>query len=228
MDSVQKLVSSFKLDLGPLKEPIGFIRLIEWLFAIIAFATIGGYSGLTVLTVECPDGTKDFVVAAFGYPFRLSAHPYYIPPCDQAPKPAMYLQGNFSSSAEFFVCIGVFAFLYCTATLVLYLGYQKDYRQTNRGPTIDLLVTASFAFLWLVSSSAWGKALTDIKWATSPEHLLETCPLETCKIKSGPSVGELNASVVFGFLNLILWAGIAGLFTKRLHSIRIQSPQTHL
>ncbi|CAL1609705.1 unnamed protein product [Knipowitschia caucasica] len=205
MDTVQKLVSGFHLDLGPLKEPIGFIRVIEWVFAIFAFATTGGYSGATSLTVECPDVEPQEVTAVFGYPFRLSAHSYVIPSCNQAPASEFYLQGDFSSSAEFFVCVGVFAFLYCTAALVLYLGFQSVYRQTSHGPTIDLLVTAVFAFLWLVSSSAWGKGLTDIKAATSTEHLLETCPL--CKSSDGPSLGRLNASVIFGFLNLILWTG---------------------
>lgn len=206
MDAAQKLLSGFKLDLEPLKEPFGFIRVLEWIFAIFAFATTGGYTGTTVLTIECPDASmlKD-VTAVFGYPFRLSAYPYTIPSCDQAALPEMFLQGDFSSSAEFFVCVGVFAFLYSTATLILYLGFQNIYRQTSRGPMIDLLVTASFAFLWLVSSSAWGKGLTDIKWATSPQHLMETCPL--CNEKDGPSLGRLNASVIFGFLNLILWAG---------------------
>lgn len=205
METAQKLVSGFILNLEPLKEPIGFIRVIEWVFAIFAFATTGGYSGTTSLTVECPEEVSKDVTAVFGYPFRLSAYPYTIPSCDQVMSPEMYLQGDFSSSAEFFVCVGVFAFLYSTATLILYLGFQNVYRQTSRGPMIDLFVTASFAFLWLVSSSAWGKGLTDIKLATSPEHLLETCSL--CKAKDGPSMGRLNASVIFGFLNLILWAG---------------------
>uniref|UniRef100_A0A8C6UPV7 Synaptophysin-like 2a n=1 Tax=Neogobius melanostomus TaxID=47308 RepID=A0A8C6UPV7_9GOBI len=205
MDTAQKLVSGFKLDLGPLKEPIGFIRVIQWIFAIFVFATTGGYTGTTSLTVECPDSVSKDVIAVFGYPFRLSVYPYTIPSCDQATSPEMYLQGDFSSSAEFFVCVGVFAFLYATATLILYLGFQNVYRQTSRAPIIDLLVTASFAFLWLVSSSAWGKVLTDIKWATSPEHLLETCA--PCKANEGPYMGRLNASVIFGFLNLILWAG---------------------
>ncbi|XP_055016167.1 synaptophysin-like protein 2a [Boleophthalmus pectinirostris] len=205
MDTVQKLVSGFKLDLEPLKEPIGFIRVLEWIFAIFAFATTGGYSGSTSLIVECPDSGEKDVIAVFGYPFRLPSYSYTIPSCTQAPASELFLQGDFSSSAEFFVCIGVFAFLYCTATLVLYLGFQSVYRETSRGPTIDLLVTASFAFLWLVSSSAWGKGLTDVKWATNPKHLIETC--QECKVKEWPSMGRLNASVIFGFLNLILWAG---------------------
>ncbi|KAM4740785.1 synaptophysin-like protein 2a [Anableps anableps] len=206
MASAQSLASGFSLDLGPLKEPLGFIRVLEWVFAIFAFATTGGYSGTTHITVKCsPLSSPVDVQAVFGYPFRLGAHPYEIPLCNSSLKNTTFLQGDFSSSAEFYVCVGVFGFLYCTATLILYLGYQSVYRQTSRGPIIDLLVTAAFAFLWLVSSSAWGKGLTDVKWATNPNHLAESCG--HCEVGAFPSMGRLNASVIFGFLNLILWAG---------------------
>lgn len=206
MEAVQKVTSGFSLDLGPLKEPLGFIRVLEWVFTIFAFATTGGYSGTTHLTVKCPGAEDKDVTAVFGYPFRLGAHPYVVPLCDGIKPNETFLQGDFSSSAEFYVCVGVFGFLYCTATLILYLGYQHVYRQTARGPIVDLVVTAAFAFLWLVSSSAWGKGLTDVKWATNPTHLVEKCS-PTCHPGEFPSMGRLNASVIFGFLNLILWAG---------------------
>lgn len=59
----------------------------------------------------------------------------------------------------------------------------------------DLVVTAVFAFLWLVSSSAWAKGLTDVKGATSPNHLVDVCGV-TCKVGEFPSMGRLDASVV--------------------------------
>ncbi|XP_072522413.1 synaptophysin-like protein 2a [Salminus brasiliensis] len=205
MEFIQKLLSGFRLDLGPVKEPLGFIRVLEWLFTIFAFATTGGYVGSSSMTTTCPNATANVVTAKFGYPFRLPSQPFEIPECNGT-KSKTYLMGDFSSSAEFFVCVGVFAFLYCTFTLVLYLGYQHVYRETNRGPIIDLVLTGIFVFLWLVSSSAWGKGLTDVKYATSLETLTKQCNPH-CLAKDHPAMGRLNASVIFGFLNLILWAG---------------------
>ncbi|XP_036386881.1 synaptophysin-like protein 2a [Megalops cyprinoides] len=207
----QQMMSGFSLDLGPLKEPLGFIRVLEWVFTIFAFATTGGYSGTTSFSVKCGTDVKP-VNVTFGYPFRLPSSSYEFPTCNNTEK--MFLTGDHSSSAEFYVCIGVFGFLYCTATLVLYLGYQHVYRETSRGPVIDLVVTAVFAFMWLVSSSAWGKVLTDVKAATSPYNLV-TSIIKECTGTAGreciagpyPAMGRLNASVIFGFLNLILWAG---------------------
>lgn len=59
----------------------------------------------------------------------------------------------------------------------------------------DLAITAAFAVLWLVSSSAWGKGLTDVKSNTSPDHLVSLC-VEKCTPGEFPSMGRLNASVV--------------------------------
>ncbi|KAG7319276.1 hypothetical protein KOW79_017750 [Hemibagrus wyckioides] len=206
MEFLQKLLSGFRLDLGPLKEPLGFIRLLEWLFTIFAFATTGGYVGSLTMTLNCSEKSED-ITANFGYPFRLQSQPFTIPSCNASQTGNVtFLRGDYSSSAEFYVSVGVFGFLYCTFTLILYLGYQHIYRETTRGPIVDLVLTAAFAFLWLVSSSAWGKGLTDVKYATNPDTLLDYCNPK-CVTKLAPAMGRLNSSVVFGFLNLILWAG---------------------
>lgn len=65
----------------------------------------------------------------------------------------------------------------------------------------DLIVTAALAFLWLVSSSVWGKGLTNVKLSTSPTNivaLIDVCKVtgNKCKAGSVPLMGRLNASVV--------------------------------
>ncbi|MEE6517536.1 hypothetical protein FKM82_027816 [Ascaphus truei] len=78
----------------------------------------------------------------------------------------------------------------------------------------DCIVTAVFTFLWLVSSSAWAKGLSDVKLATDPENLIRdeitACDKESkniCQELKEPIMSGLNTSVVFGFLNCIIWLG---------------------
>ncbi|XP_023649414.1 synaptophysin-like protein 2b [Paramormyrops kingsleyae] len=209
---VQKVVSDFKPDLGLLKEPLGFLRVLEWVFSVFAFATVGGYSGSTSINIQCADSQLQEITAHFYYPFRLPSYPFHVPTCNGSSSGFVntFLVGDFSPSVEFFVCVGVLAFLYCIVTLVVYLGYRHIYRGNSRAPILDLLVTGTFAFMWLVSSSAWAKALSDIKMSTSPSFLVRV--ISTCKILGNgctpgalPSTSRLNVSVIFGFLNLILW-----------------------
>ncbi|NXL86069.1 SYPL1 protein, partial [Alectura lathami] len=75
----------------------------------------------------------------------------------------------------------------------------------------DLVVTIIAVFLWLVSTSAWARALADIKISTGASiiPLIESCkaPETTCHFASVTSMRTLNVSVVFGLLNMVLWGG---------------------
>ncbi|XP_060788016.1 synaptophysin-like protein 2b [Neoarius graeffei] len=222
---MEKLISAFWLDIRPLKEPLGFIRVLEWVFAIFAFASTGDYSSTTSFNIQCQGPARIHEInVSFEYPFRLSQSEFDVPTCEvnRTETEKYHLIGDHSSSAQFFVAVGVLAFLYCTSILVVYVGYQQVYRESNRGPVIDLIVTAIFTFLWLVASSAWGKGLTDVKGATSPTKLLsfiKACKNTVNKCSPGalPTFGPLNSSVISGFLNLILWGGNCWFIFKETH-----------
>uniref|UniRef100_A0A8D2DVN9 Synaptophysin like 1 n=1 Tax=Sciurus vulgaris TaxID=55149 RepID=A0A8D2DVN9_SCIVU len=222
-------MSSFQINLNPLKEPLGFIKVLEWIASIFAFATCGGFKGKTEILVTCPPKVHEnhTVAAAFGYPFRLnqaSFHPHSIVNVCDVDWKSHVLIGDYSSSAQFYVTFAVFVFLYCIAALLLYVGYTNLYRDSRKLPMIDFVVTLVATFLWLVSTSAWAKALTDIKIATGHNILQELLPCKqldvTCYFYSVTSMGSLNVSVIFGFLNMILWGGNAWFVYKEtsLHS----------
>ncbi|KAI9535894.1 hypothetical protein NQZ68_039261 [Dissostichus eleginoides] len=145
-------------------------------------------------------------------PFRLHQVYFDAPTCKGVDTERFFLVGDYSSSAEFFVTIGVFAFLYATAALSVYVFFFDKYKENNKGPLIDLGVTSVFAFLWLVSSAAWAKGLSDVKTATDPDEvitLISACELEgnACREVHEPVMSGLNTSVAFGFINLVLWVG---------------------
>ncbi|XP_062955708.1 synaptophysin-like protein 1 [Cynocephalus volans] len=223
-------MSAFQINLSPLKEPLGFIKVLEWIASIFAFATCGGFKGKTEIQVNCSSNVsehKTTITATFGYPFRLNQASFQPPPnvnvCGIDWK-SHVLVGDYSSSAQFYVTFAVFVFLYCIAALLLYVGYMNLYRDSRKLPMIDFVVTLVATFLWLVSTSAWAKALTDIKVATGHNIVQELLPCKKqeamCYFGSVTSMGSLNVSVIFGFLNMILWGGNAWFVYKEtsLHS----------
>nr|XP_012420247.1 PREDICTED: synaptophysin-like protein 2 [Odobenus rosmarus divergens] len=198
-----------------LEEPLGFIKVLQWLFAIFAFGSCGSYSGETGATVRCNNEAKDVssIIVLFGYPFRLNRVQYEMPLCDEdSTSKTMHLMGDFSAPAEFFVTLGIFSFFYTMAALVLYLRFHSLYTENKRFSLVDFCVTVSFTFFWLVAAAAWGKGLTDIKGATRPSSLtaaMSVCHGEeaVCSAGATPSMGLANISVLFGFINFFLWAG---------------------
>ncbi|MGH0150378.1 UNVERIFIED_CONTAM: hypothetical protein FKN15_020500 [Acipenser sinensis] len=173
------------------------------IFAIFAFATCGGYSGKSVISVFCRDGPNATLNVNFSYPFKLNQVvlvPSRMEVCNRTLQET-HLVGDSSSSAEFFVSVAVFAFLYCIAALVLYVGYLHVYNESNRGPMIDFVVTCLFAFFWLVSSSAWAQGLRNVKTSIGTEGIRETlsaCKEDgiTCDVTSFANMGGLSVSVI--------------------------------
>ncbi|KAF7694137.1 synaptophysin-like protein 1 [Silurus meridionalis] len=207
--------TGFRLNPSPVKEPLGFIKLVEWFAALFAFACCGGYSGRNVISVFCGNEKNETLNATFSYPFRLNQVLLVkdnATVCNRTMSET-HLMGDSSSSVEFFVAVAVLAFLYCMLALLVYVGYMHVYRDSDFGPVFDFLVTAVFAFLWLLCSSAWAQGLQKVKYATGTEGISSSllCRHQnaTCEVTEFSSMRTLDISVVFGFLNLIIWSGNA-------------------
>ncbi|XP_067283186.1 synaptophysin-like protein 1 [Pseudorasbora parva] len=226
--------TGFRLNLTPVKEPLGFVKVVEWITAVLAFATCGGYTGRNVLSIICDGSANETLSVTFTYPFRLSRERLLesnATLCNRTVAET-HLVGDSSSSVEFFVAVAVLAFLYSMVALLVYLGYMHVYRDSDFGAMFDFVLTAAFAFLWLVCSSAWARGLQTVKDATGTAGLESTLALcrdggVKCEVTEYASMRSLNISVVFGYLNLLLWVANAWFVYKetRWHSQKVSAQQ---
>uniref|UniRef100_A0A8C1UYB9 Synaptophysin b n=1 Tax=Cyprinus carpio TaxID=7962 RepID=A0A8C1UYB9_CYPCA len=122
------------------------------LFAIFAFSTCGGYSGVFRMSVECKNRSESDlnIEVEFGYPFRLHQVWFDAPTCKGPEPERLFLVGNNSSSAEFFVTIGVFSFLYTMAAISVYIFLMEKYREGNKGAFGFCNVVLWAGNLWFV------------------------------------------------------------------------------
>lgn len=65
---------------------------------------------------------------------RLHQVYFDVPTCRGEKPERLFLEGDYSSSAEFFVTIAVFSFLYSMAAISVYLFIMEKYKENNRGP----------------------------------------------------------------------------------------------
>lgn len=56
--------------------------------------------------------------------------------CEGNRQETIFMVGDYSSSAQFFVTVAVVAFLYSLLATVVYIYYQNKYREGNRGPLV--------------------------------------------------------------------------------------------
>lgn len=206
-----------------LKEPRGFIKFLEIVIAICAFATTTSHHSYSQFRADCELGEKKFIDLPFGYAYRLQETTFPTPICDSTKKHTndtgvVSLYGDYSSAAQFFVFVGVMAFLYALAATVVYVIWDENYQQNDKLPIVDFIVTIVFAGLWLIASSAWADALTKVKHYTDPSDYfndkditaLKECSGSynvTCHVTQLGNFASLNVSIIFGFLNLIIWSG---------------------
>ena len=122
------------LDIEVFKEPRGFIRCLEFFFAIVAFSTLANFSTEFSFDIKCKNNTlndqKIVEKVQVGYPFNIAATKAIDfserKPCgvsfeDEAEKYSKitFLESfNFSSDAQFYVFVGVVSFLYAGLRLL--------------------------------------------------------------------------------------------------------------
>lgn len=209
------------------KEPIGFIKIVQFFMAILAFSIAVNGSSSLALNAKCDATATDTKYstfeASYSYPYDLTKVSFKNTaacPSD-TPKPdreKLTTEGyNIKSSAEWFVFVGVTSFLYSLVMLVVYVFMKHKYDNNIYLPLIDFCVTVLFALFWFIADIAWAKAISDIQHHTNTENVISSLPglckkvgdsaSRDCLVKAYASYGSIIISCIIGFCNLILWAG---------------------
>nr|QQY02509.1 synaptophysin [Cryptocotyle lingua] len=193
--------NSSKFDV--LKEPRGFIKFIQILFAICAFATTCDFSTTEKVSLKCQNDSVS-TEHKFSYPFRVNENEVNI--CDSKEKKELY--GDFSAPAQFFVFTGVVVFLYCIAAIILYVFLGDFYETDERASKVDFVVSIAIAIFWFIASAAWADGVQQFKRCTDPRAIATQANADRDKseVLMNPTYGGLNASLIFGFANILLWA----------------------
>lgn len=218
------------MDTRVLKEPRGFMRILQWFFAIIAFSTCVHFNTTSNYSVFCTSGSVVNVSHPFEYPFRLDHTTAVNVTCVGAANTTItrkvYPPGDYKTDAEFFVFTGVFAFLLTMALLFVYVFFSGLYANEPKFfPTVDFWVTLLVAIFWLAASASWANAVINMKYTADPTHWIfrntdkenSICSkqaddkyvytaVRNCESTFGGKFTEANVSVIIGFLNFFLWS----------------------
>jgi len=209
-----------------IKEPLGFIKIVQFFMALLAFSiAVNGTSDLyftvncNAVTTSAPNTTVSatgFLVykAIFSYPYDLKDSKFEAqnscPSPRQLDRYTVTDEGNnIQSSAQFFVFVGVMAFIYSFAFFFVYLFALQKYHNIVYLPLFDFGFTVVWALFWFIGSCAWGKAITDIQNYTDPEQIiasLDACSTG-CHTRASPTYANIVVSCILGFGNWILWSG---------------------
>lgn len=199
------------------------MRILQFIFAICAFATTCNFSGFIDFMCRTPFRYN------FDYPFSLLLNKELnlVEKADCHAR--ITLSANFESDVKFFVATGVIAMLYCLAICVVYTKFDELYKNNNQIPLVDFLLSVFIAVLWLSSSACWANSLSGMKHTTDPENMIWTGNTDACPKcpSSVSSFNSLNISVILGFLNFFLWAADLWFLYKEtpwFQNARISSP----
>ncbi|XP_076358806.1 synaptophysin-like [Tachypleus tridentatus] len=136
-----------------LKEPLGFIRIIQIVMAIFAFATTSGFGSKSSFRVKCITTDKETDINyEYGYPFRLRYASFIVPKCDGTyDTTTEKIPFDFSSSAEFYVATGVLTFMYSLGVALFYIFAHQKYIDDQVVP----VTIFGFANCLLWAASLW-------------------------------------------------------------------------
>ncbi|CAP23050.1 Protein CBR-SPH-1 [Caenorhabditis briggsae] len=198
-----------QLNLAAFKFPLGFIRVIEFVFIIIAIAAVNSW-GMT-MEYNCKGQANKTVTSSQDvYTFSLSN--VKLTGCDNQTHTFWRGDDSAGGSAGFFYFVNVTALIYVIFICFVYVIFWGIYQTEKRIPLIDLGATALFFILFFFCSSIWWAGANTIGSATSDEHLKELFQQESWKSQNAAfsnrevNNGKLAISVLANWVCVLCFA----------------------
>lgn len=140
------------------------------------------------------------------YPFRLADDfPKVI--CEESLPVAF---GDYSSSSQFYVFVGVLTFLLSFGMILLYTLFVEYYSANDNIRKADFIGSIVVTILWFIASIVWADGVEQLKRYSGGQVWLHEidkfCSQRNCTVASSATYAGLNISLVFGFANVGLWA----------------------
>ncbi|ELT88531.1 hypothetical protein CAPTEDRAFT_209649 [Capitella teleta] len=196
----------------------------EQVIAIFAFATTTSVETVSKFSVTCSGSDRNEVSVSKTvdviYPFRLYSCRFTVPVCNTSANPReVGPEGDFSTSAQLYVAVGVLALLYSLGAAVVYVCFDEKYRKYDAIPVIDFCISLCYTFLWTLASCLWAKAVKNIQHNLNPVNMWHSgesgvteCEYNyalkhgiVCSVDEKGNFAGLNVSIIFGFLNALVW-----------------------
>lgn len=197
-----------------IKEPRGFIRILQIFFSILAWSTTAGFSTISILTINCPDAATFPVEYKIDYPFDLRQTEVSAPfNCtDDTNVIAEKFPIDFSTTSMLYVLVCFLSLIYAIGITIYYCLFTAKYETDPLAPMVDLCLTLLLTIFWITITCTWALNVSDLRHYTHPhyfkDHLTVCEDIEAnCQPTNPGKWSSLTVSIVCGFTCIVLWLG---------------------
>lgn len=225
-------VGPLTVNFRVLLEPKGFLRIIVLIVALLAFSITAGFSsgsqsnslgclGNVNITNSTPTNFTSYIT--FGYPYSSGNYRINTEPAENI-SDISRCGGGFrnlplSSSAQFFVAMGVLTMIYVIGALLVYMLFiTPDLFMAKWLVIGDFFLTVIIGLLYLIACIAWSAGaaqlnayLTDRleQYGLDCLYCLTSQPLGVSRATSIQSFAQPAISLIFGYLASFIWLSSA-------------------
>lgn len=198
-----------------IKEPRGFIRILQVFIGLLAWSTTAGFSTTSVLHIYCPDNTSPFNVdLEVKYPFDIRTTKVSAPQncSDDTDVVDDTFPIDFSATSMLYVAVCVLSLIYALSSAIYYCFFTAKYETDPLVPMVDLCITLLFTVAWIAITLTWWLNVTDLKLYTHPNYFrnwLSACLNDDikCETSSPGKWSSLTVSIVCGLACVLMWLG---------------------